>query len=214
MLYPVIFILLASVVLVAFLNIRANILLEYVRKDNSDTAVLSFFALGGLLKYKYEIPMMDFSFSGIRSRLLRKKGRREKTSDGEEKLLGLNEFIDRYKYMKRLRWTYSEVVEYLKHRMVLKELKLNIAAGTGDAFYTGLLGGVLWSVAGLITAFFENNFKVEKRKIYIRPEFTKKVFNVDLYCIFTLKTVHIIVVALKILYRYLKIRIKRKRKRR
>lgn len=214
MLYPVFFILFALAVIIVLLNTRVKILFEYVRKQSDDNVTLSLFTFGGIIKYKYEVPVADLSFDGIRSRLMRKKGGKEAVLEEEKKILGIKELMERYEYFRILMKTYEGVTVYVKKRALLEQFELEITAGTGDAFSTGLTGGVLWSAAGMITALFENNFRVLKRKVIVNPDFLKKVFEVDLYCIFSLKLVHIIVVAFKILKRFLKAKYKKRKDRR
>jgi hypothetical protein len=192
MLYPVIFILLAALILIlAIFNIRSSLLLEYVRKDGNDNLVLSIFGLKGLFKYKFEIPILEMSPEGIKVKKLKKKGKREKEKEEEDETVSIKELIagliKKYK-------TYKLIMNYFLDRLRVEKFELDIVAGMGDAFYTGVLTGYIWAAAGILDSLLTNRFNSFKKRINIQPNFLKKDFTIDLYCIFSIKVVHIIVV--------------------
>jgi len=213
MLYPVIFFTILGALLFFMLLTRAKIVLEYLRNDKDDHIVLSIFALGGILKYKYEIPLVDLGLKGIRSRKVKKKGRKEKVESREKKLLGFNEIVDRYKYLKDLYKSNKSLIKYLKKKALVDKFGLFCEVGTGDAYSTGIVSGSVWGIAGMIDAFFTNNFRMVEKRVRVNPNFIEKVFKVDFLCIFSIKVVHIIVVAFRILYKIIRDRLIRKNRR-
>ncbi|RJR10472.1 DUF2953 domain-containing protein [Candidatus Parcubacteria bacterium] len=211
--YPVIFFAVFGAALIIFMNTRAKIVIEYLRNDKDDHIVLSAFALGGIINYKYEIPLIDLGLKGIKSRKVKKKGGKEKVESRENKMLGLNEIADRYKYLKDLYKSNKLLFKYLKKRALADKFELFFEVGTGDACSTGIISGTVWAFAGMIDSFFSNNFRIKRKKVRVNPNFVEKVFKVDLLCIFSIKVVHIIVVAFKILYKLIRDRLIRKNRR-
>ena len=207
MLYLVIFFILA-VIVVWLLLLKINVLLEYLRKEWDDHLTISLFALGGRIKYKYEIPMLDIKKTGIKLDKVKESGKEEKDIEKSTGFLRFFELFDKFDDIKDLYEFYKpevcDIRQYLKPRLVLKELKLDVGVGTGDAFYTGILSGFMWSVVGIVTSFLSNNFKILKKAVNVKTDFVEKKFKIDLYCIFNVKIVHIIVVAFKILFYKLK----------
>lgn len=203
MLYPVILCLIAAgVILLLYQN--AYILIEYVRKENDDNAVISLFTLGGILKLKYEVPFMDLTAGGIKTRLIKMKGRKEKAEEKEEEAFGVRQLIDRYRYLKEQGKHYSRVLKYIKSRLKLKEIKLDLLIGFEDAFLTGIVTGLAWSAAGIITSYISEKAAGAKKSVRIKSSYTANDFKVDLYCIFSIKIAHIIVVVFKLLFGWLK----------
>jgi hypothetical protein len=208
MLYPVLIFLLATITIL--LLQRANVLVEYVRSKNDDNAVISIFALGGLLKYKYEMPVFNMSSKGLKTKKLKKKGRKEKTVDSERQILGLEELRDRYRYLKDLRKSKAKIIRYVKRHLKTDQFDLYIRVGMEDAFYTALASGVLWALAGILLSYIEKGSDPSKKNIKIESNFVDKEFNVDLYCIFKTKIAHIIVVIIMIFMDNISDRIKEK----
>ena len=131
--------------------------------------------------------------------MIRKKRQKDKTDSDERKNIDFKEAIDRYKYLKEFFTRNRNTIKYLKRKAAIDELYLNIIAGTEDAAYTGILGGLLWIVAGTVEALFCNSVRVKQKKTIVRPDFSKKVFKIDSHCIFSLKLANIILVTFKLI---------------
>jgi hypothetical protein len=180
--------------------IKVNLVVEYNKNGYDDYFVLSFFTLRGIIKLKYEIPLLDIHKDGIKLNRIKKANKKEKVKKKEDKKFS---FIGMYESFKSMNDFYSinretvcKVKDYIKKKLIMREFKLDVVAGTGDSFYTGILGGALWAIAGILLSFLANNTKSFKRHLNIKSDFSEKKLNVDLYCIFTIKIVHIIVVSL------------------
>lgn len=197
MLYPVIFF--CIIIFIVILLVKIYILLEYIRDDIDDHLVVSLFAVKGFLKFKYEFPFLDINKEGIRSKKLKKAGKGEKEVGEEDKLFGLNELYKRYKYLKHLIEEKKYIFRYLRRRVKPKELNIKISVGTGEVFLTGVLTGIVWMVVGIIDSYLSNGVKPFKKVVKVETDFTGKDVKIDLYCIFRIKLVHIIVVGIKLI---------------
>lgn len=199
--YSAIFIF-ALFLIVLILNIREDILVEYNRLRRDDSIDLSISALWGIIKFKYEIPLVDLSKDGLRFIRIRKEGRKEKEVQKEKKVAS---FKSVYQKLKDAKCFYNtnkrfirDIICYIKRRVVIKDFNLKVKFGTDDAFYTGILSGILWSASGIITSYLCSNMRVLKKKVDIQSNFMEKELTVDFYCIFSIKIVHIIVVKIKL----------------
>lgn len=202
MLYPVIFILILFI-FTALCIIRINILIEYLRDGIDDHIIISFYILSGKLKLKYEIPFIDIEKRGIKFRKYKEMGKKEADIKKDKGRFNFSDIFEKIKFFKRYyeenKGLICNICNYLKRRLVLKELNIDIEFGTGSAFYTGLFSGVVWTIIGIFTSYMANSFKTYKKCANVKPDFVNEKFKVDLYCIFTVKTVHIIVVGVKII---------------
>jgi hypothetical protein len=95
-----------------------------------------------------------------------------------------------------------EVKDYVKGRIVISELDLKMTVGAGEAHYTGILTGVIWSLYGTAISYVSNTFKLVKNNIKINCDYSKTILKVDLYCIFTFKLAYIIGMGLIFAFRY------------
>lgn len=201
MLYLVIFIIL--LIFTILLSVKANILIEYLRDGVEDHFVLSFFTFGGLIKYKYEIPLIDLQKTGIKLKKYKEKGQKEKTVGEDKRFFGFYDIYEKYDYFKSFykqnRVLICKIKEYLRRKVTLNEYYLEITFGTGNASHTGVLGGFIWAVVGIVTSYLANNFKIIKKSVAIKPDFVEKKLSIDVYCIFSVKIVHIIVVVIRIM---------------
>lgn len=214
MLYSVIFIFIfVFVIFIAFiLNSRTKIKVEYTRTHGYGRLYLTFYLIYEIIKLRYKVPLEEIQSDGLR--LVRvKKGEAEKEEVKKKikkkKRKGLN-FVSIYEKMKSIKCFYDlnskhikDIADYIRKKLVVEELKLNASIGTNDAFYTGILGGLAWSVAGIFTSFICTNFRVLKKCINVQPNFSRKEVKIDFRCILRTKLVHIIVVRIKF-YKFLK----------
>lgn len=198
--FVILFLIGFNIYVLCFLKIKCVI--EYLRNDVDDNFAVSFYTLNGEFKYKYEVPFMNLGRSGLKFKLVREQGIKDKSDD--EKLGRLKpteiyekymEFSNFYKYNHEM---VCDIRNYVKNRLVLYEFNLKVSEGLDNAAHTAIVCGFLWSVAGLLSTFLINYFKTFKKCISITPNYSKKEFSVDLFCIFHLKLVNIIVIVLKI----------------
>jgi hypothetical protein len=104
----------------------------------------------------------------------------------------------------QLRQSFWILAKLFYRSIILKEFKLYIREGTGDACQTALLYGILWNLAGFIPGWLFNNFSVDEKEIKIETDFKEKVWKVNFDCIFSLKIVNIISIVRELIIIYLK----------
>lgn len=207
MLYLVVFFITACVAAAVFL-VKINAVVEYIRNDDNDDIAVSFYTLKGIFKYKFEIPLVDFGQKGIKFRLVSEYGKKEKNISEKKDRLKITDIYDKY-VSAMINYEANKVLicdikDYLRTRLVLREFRLDIREGTGNASQTGIICGLLWSFAGVLTSYLSNSFKTYRKCVSINADFNTKVFNVDFHCIFHIKLVHIIMLIIKILLNSIK----------
>lgn len=211
MLYLVIFFVLAILAASLFL-IKIKVAFEYVRNKEDDDIVLSFYTMKGIFKYKYEIPLVDMGQKNIKFKIVREMGKGDGVVGERKERLKPTEIIDKItsirKYYIDNKVLICDIKDYLHDRLLLVEFNLNIMEGTGNACYTGILCGFMWSFAGILTSYLTKSFKVMRKCVSISPCFNSRVFTVNFLCIFHVRLVHIIVVLMKIYSKKHKIKTK------
>ncbi|MCX7709591.1 MAG: DUF2953 domain-containing protein [Clostridia bacterium] len=180
MLYSVIFILLFLIVMILIGLSRLDLIYEYNLDGGKDHVVITVSAFRGILKYRKDIS----------------KDNKEK----EKK----TELRDKYIHFKQLYKLFDLTKKYLQKKIMIKDLKIEVEIGTGDACYTGITVGLVWSAVGTAVTIISNVFDTKKIYCNVTPNFSKKSLKLDLDCIFSMRIVNIIVVGLKMLVFYLK----------
>lgn len=212
MLYFIIFFILL-VIYIALFWVEIKAALDYIRNEQDEWVVLSFYTRDGFFRYRYEIPLLETVGDKVKFKLV--KGQSREMRVGTEKtgkLMPLDiyrKYISVRTYLKDHSSLLEDIRKYLNKRDVHVELNIKLKQGTGDAAQTGLICGLLWAAAGILTTHLSRYLKTFKKEINITPCFDKKIFEVDAYCIFHVKLVHIIVVLIKIYYTKYKIKLKK-----
>lgn len=106
--------------------------------------------------------------------------------------------------LKELRRSFQILKRLFRRSLIIKDFKLHVKEGTGDAFNTAILYGFLWSTIGMIENLIFTQYKVKNKEIKVEADFNGKYIKVNLDCIFSLKIVNIITVAKVIAILYLK----------
>jgi len=201
MLYLTVFFILLVIYTVLFW-IDIKVALDYVRNERDEWVKFSFFTVDRFFRYEYEIPLQKDTNKKVKFKLV--KGQRRKTRSDSEKNKKLKplEIFEKIKnirsYFNDHASLFEEIKTYLNKKNIHAELRIRLMQGTGDAALTGLLCGLLWAAEGILVSYFSGYLKNFKKEILIIPCFNKKIFDVDAYCIFHVKLVHIIVVLIKI----------------
>jgi len=126
---------------------------------------------------------------------------------------GLNEIIDSFfkviDSIKYIRRTYLEnkklignISNYIRKKVKIAEFRLQVEVGTGDAFNTSMLYGMIWTIVGILSAFFLNNFQTKQRLINVIGNFDEAKLDIDFHCIFYTRIVYIIIVGIKLLFNF------------
>lgn len=212
MLYLLIFFILLVIYTVLFwIDIKAA--LEYIRNEKNEWVVIYFYTLDGVFRYKREIPLVNAEGDRIKFKLV--KGQSNEMRTGTQKREKLTPMDIYYKYLstriylKDHRSLFESIRNYINKKDVHVEMNIKIRQGTGNAAHTGLICGLLWEAAGILITYLSRYFKTFKKNITITPCFDKSILEVDAYCIFHVKLVHIIVVLIKVFRSKYMIKIKK-----
>ena len=153
------------------------------------TTLFVIFVFDGELQlfYKYDKNINKLTYILKISKIILKKHEINFNKPGAEK-----------RKKKKSKMAFKYVWRALEIDNVSSELNIKIVEGTGDAAQTAIYYGALYFVAEIIKIILENKTDLYNDKIEIICDFNKKVFSVDISCIFKLKLVNIISEVLKI----------------
>lgn len=89
----------------------------------------------------------------------------------------------------------KKLLKQISHYLILQRLDWKSCCGTGDAMYTALLTGVIWSIKGIGVGLLNKWIKMKKLNLKVEPDFINLRFNSELIGIFKIRWVHIIAIA-------------------
>jgi len=177
--------------------------ISYLRAGSDDSANVQLSGFLGLLKYKVEIPMLDWGENFIPRLRLQTSQHDQKTVTKEVMPKSFNhKFLHKilkhfFTLLRKLqgvrRWFYKGVR--------CTKLRCVFAVGLKDAAHTGLAVGAAWSMLGYYLGKLHNNitFQVSSPQVAVNPSFRQPKFEVDIDCIFKVRIGHIIFAGFKLL---------------
>ncbi len=174
-----------------FIRIRMNVIIDKQEKGLVciAQAFLYFIPDHKLLEYRYE--SLDFKLLMAFDKAKTTTSRLEKRSKSHDFKAYLIRFgFHDYKYLLKTIMNYTIVEEI--------DWKTNI--GLQDAMYTGIGTGNLWAFKGILVSLLSLNSRLEKLHLKINPEFNEQIFRSNLSCIIKMRIVHIIFIAVYLLF--------------
>lgn len=198
MLIAIIIILAIILLILVLCLIRINLVIEYSRQGVDDYLSISFYILKGLIKYKIKIPEVDSSKKGIFLRKVKEKGKK-KTAKKKDKLSYdyiLRKIQDYRAYFNIYKSVFNKISNYLRCKVKVNKLDLDVTIGTDNAHHTAVLIGLCWSAVGILISFIHNNLNFLEKSVSIKPDYMGKKLKVDLFCILNVRIGHIIIVSL------------------
>lgn len=89
---------------------------------------------------------------------------------------------------------------YIRKKLKLKDIDLNMTEGTGDAAITGLVYGLMWSFVGSVSGILSNFFTMSYKNLKLNCDYNKKTFKFHISSILTFSIVNIIIMYIRLNY--------------
>jgi hypothetical protein len=202
---------LAVLVLAAWVsNLRME--MHYSRVGENDRFYVYVHGLYGLVRYKYDIPMIKFKglYQGIDLKT-------EHVNELNSNLMGEHyNNIDREKILKYYR-KFKEILkatldmkEWIKDTMAqfcCTDMKWITKVGVGDAPETAITTGLVWTVKSSILAYmFKYIHRDVKPDVRVIPMYNQTFFSTELSCIAQIRLGQAIFAGLHLLVRIMKVK--------
>ncbi len=196
--YKLIFIILFLIILFIILYfLPIKIYIKVKKNTESYKITIHFKTLFGIVRYQVRTSFIN--------RLLKKNKNKFQSSEGTLPLKDLiKDLRNIYEHFYLYYDKFSNIFDYLKTRIIIREFLWITEWGTGDAAVTGMFSGVFWALKGFFVSMMQKYFCCEKTTIHIDTKFNKKIFNTTMDCIIHIKMGHIINISFKFGYILLK----------
>lgn len=152
-------------------------------------ADLYFFPAHRLLQYQFEAP--DFQLLSTF----------EKMQENSRRLKERSKSNSFKAYLIRLGLRdYKQIAKAVLHFTTVENVYWKTIIGLQDAMQTGIGTGSIWAIKGIIISFISINSKMERLHLKVDPDYNKQIFSSTLNCIIRIRIVHIIFIAVYLIY--------------
>lgn len=197
-----------AAVLILIICSELEVSLSIKRIGQNDEWTVKFRWLYGLVRRTFNIPTVrwkDYGGLNIQEQISGRDGNVEKTKAQRID----REFIMReYRRLNQImrgtfelsRW-FKETLKHVRCR----ELYWHTQLGAGDAADTATLTGLAWSLKGSLVGLLSNYIRLAVQpRLHITPRYNEAGFNVELSCIFSVRTGYAMVAGMLLLMRIMR----------
>lgn len=181
------------IVLAVLISIPLYFEIRYIYDDKAEKAQV-------LLKYLcFKVTLLPKN----------EKEKASKSKDIEEKSQKQFSYEDFKRYHDGIKLYWDDICDILyilfKKSVYTKKLSLYAYFGFDDPMLTGIATGAANALVYNLLSVIERCSNLCNKEIHLNPDFDKPVFYINTHCIIKIKSVHIIVMAVKILRLFFKI---------
>lgn len=190
---------------------KIKVHLEYHRNQQDDRFFVNVALIKGLLEFKSEFTALDLEKKLV-GMAVQVDSKIEAEMAGAETDVKMDDSIPlSYRNIKR---AYSLFREFLYNLRLYKDVIIRLISftnvreldwrtrfGFGDAAETGIAAGLLWGVKSTVVQQIYRWTRASENiaRLSVFPDFAGNSLNIDMRCIFDIKTGHIIIAGCKIL---------------
>lgn len=198
-------------ILVVVLSSQVVIKGHMRRIGNNDDAEVNIKALFGIIRYTMKVPVVQFT-----GRSIQLKEEVSKTGAGINTWKQFNEdidadkvasAIDKLKYLLEITRNLTGWVRKTLTKVRLLEWNWSTSVGTGDAMWTAMSTGLVWSVKTSIIGVLSQMVKLQAEpQMNVQPNYQRSAFTTEWSCIAQIRFGYAILAGLQLLVRMRKMK--------
>jgi hypothetical protein len=184
----------------------------YSRVGNNDRFYILVHGLLGLVRFKFEIPVIKFKglVRGIDVKSEAVNGLNSDLVAEGETNIDREKIIRYYNKLKRILQATFDMKEWIKDTLGLvccTDLKWTTRVGVGDAPETAITTGIVWTLKSSMLAYvFKFLNRDAKPQIRVIPQYNQTHFSTEFSCIAQIRLGHAILAGLHLLVRIMKVK--------
>lgn len=195
-------VILAITVILSPVTIHAH----FQRNGHNDDAEIDIKAIFGLLKYHHKIPIIKFTGSSllVKEEVSTKNPGVNTWKQYNEEINAdkVAKGIEKFKHILQITKNLKRWVKQTLMKVEILEWKWNTSIGTGDAMWTAMSTGMVWSVKTSILGFFSQLVKLKAEpNMSVQPVYQHNVFTTEWSCKAKLSYGHAILAAIQLYIR-------------
>ena len=197
----ILIILLFLFILIIFSKI--TIYLKYYHHKDDDHLKIECRLWFGLIRFKKQIPLIkvDDDSPSIILKETGKSNEEPKNNDKVHKITpqklinSLKNFREILEHVFQL----NIIIKSFLKKVSIQKFEWQSTIGIGDAVYTGVAAGALWSIKGSIIGVLSNYLRMkEMPKLMVQPNFQQMITSTDLSCMIQFRIGYAILAGLKL----------------
>lgn len=198
-------------ILTVILNSQVVVKGHLRRVGDNDDAELNIKALFGIIRYRIKVPIMQFTGTSVQL-----KEQVSTTSVGFDSWKQFNKdidtekvvnSIDKFKYILQITRNLTGWVRLTLTKVRLDEWNWSTSVGTGDAMWTAMATGLVWSVKTSIIGVLSQMVKLKAEpKMNVQPIYQRTAFTTEWSCIAQIRFGYAILAGLQLLVRMKKMK--------
>jgi hypothetical protein len=181
------------------------------RIGNNDDAEIKVKALYGIIRYRYKVPIIQFTGNSIEM-----KKQVSNTNAGINTWKQFSDELDadkvvssieRMNLMLKMTRDLNGWIRHTLTKVRLVEWNWSTSVGTGDAMWTAMATGLVWSVQTSILGLLSQMVKINAEpKMDVQPIYQKATFTTEWSCIAQIRFGYAILAGLQLLVRIKKVK--------
>lgn len=195
-------VLLVLLVLVFLTNLK--IIIDYYHGNDNDQLNVKFKALFGLIQYKLNVPVIKVSKDSpeVVVETKTEAGAGENTTNEDTKKYTPEDLMDSIKDFKTLIEHiagFYKVIRAFLRKVSIEKFQWHTLVGVGDAAYTGMVAGALWTAKGGLLGLLGSLMKLEEiPEVTVTPSFQMAVTQTSLKCMIRFRIGNAILAGIKL----------------
>lgn len=176
---------------------KLTIVLNYRHSKDDDELTLKFKIWFGLIRYKISVPLIKIDDDSPSIVYKKKVNEKEETKQFSAEDLN-NSFHDMKELLKHV-FSLHKIVRHFFRKVSVKKMEWYSIVGIGDAAFTGMLTGALWSVKGGLIGVISHYTKLKELPIIsITPNFQRAATQTHFQCMIQFRIGYAMVAGIKL----------------
>jgi hypothetical protein len=202
---------LLSLIIILFLFLliiftKLTVYVSYTHFNNDDDLKIELRVLFGLIKYKIKVPEIKVDENSP-SVIVKSKSEMGDSAHDDSVMqvnqLTKDDFLSKLQNTKEIMhkvFGMNVIVKKFLQKVTIKHFKWQTLIGVGDAAYTGMMTGAIWSVKGGIIGLLSHFMRLkEMPQLTVTPHFQAAVIHTTLTCMFQFRIGYAILAGLKLI---------------
>lgn len=200
----IIILLVLLILILAIIFTKLNVHIDYYHGQDNDNLTITFKAWFGLIRYKISVPLIkiDKDSPSIVYKEKVKTGQQETTKKEDVKNFSTEDLVNNLSNANKI-FTHvfglHKIIRRFLKKVSVQKMEWHTNAGIGDAAYTGMLIGALWTVKGGLIGIISHYMKLKEMPIIsVTPNFQRAISQTRLLCMIQFRIGHAMLAGIKL----------------
>ncbi|MEK3881500.1 DUF2953 domain-containing protein [Paenibacillus sp. PL2-23] len=200
------FVVLLAAMAVVMSPIVVNGYVKRVGRNNDDEAIIRVRALYGLLQFKYKVPIMKWTGTAVKmeEQISAKSAGIDTWKQFEDEINAdkVARSIDRLRDILHMVRDLTGLIRKTMSHVKLTDWRWTTSVGTGDAMWTAMATGAVWSIKTSILGVLSQMVQIKNNpSVSVNPSFNHPAFTTEWSCIAQIRLGYAILAGLQLLVR-------------